>query len=517
MKTKYRNIIFAIAGLVLISSCSKNLNQINPNAQTSASFWKTSTDALQGINAAYAPLLLDGLFMRFTPVLTDVRGDDVRSNSPWTAIRNAAIFSLNTSDPSGYGWTFDELYEGVYRCNQVLDFVPGIQMDQNLKNRILGQAYFLRGLYFFYLADLFGNVAIPLHAPQSPKDFFSPQMPADSVWAQAIADFKAAIPLLPVSYANINGPDNQVGRATKGAAMAFLGKTYLFNHMYQQAAEQFKNVIDLGVYDLMPNYADNFDGRHKNNQESIFEVQFSLTAGGQDLGWQGIPSSTWAKTNAIAITYGPPNFGWTDVQPSFYLFNEFQKEKTIDSSLDPRLDVTILYNKPGEMLYGQYFSVVYAGTPYLNDIFCKKYENWDTKPNEFDWKSGKDYIIMRYADVLLMYAECENELGNVAECAHYIQMVRNRVNLPDREAEFATYSQDQMRAQISHERLLEFALEGHRFDDIRRWGWLNDSTKLNELKQHDPEFNYYKPGRDLLPIPQGEIDNNPGFKQNPSY
>jgi hypothetical protein len=170
------------------------------------------------------------------------------------------------------------------------------------------------------------------------------------------------------------------------------------------------------------------------------------------------------------------------------------------------------------MLYGQSFATVYNGSAFLNDIFCRKYENGDgNKPNEFDWKSGINERLMRYADILLMYAECQNELNNVAECAKYVQMVRDRVGLPDRKAEFSAYTQAQMRDQLGHERLLEFCLEGHRFDDIHRWGWLQDATKLAWLKQRDPEFNSYQPGRELYPIPQTEIDNNPGFKQNPTY
>ncbi|HWJ27743.1 MAG TPA: RagB/SusD family nutrient uptake outer membrane protein, partial [Flavisolibacter sp.] len=316
-----------------------------------------------------------------------------------------------------------------------------------------------------------------------------------------------------------SGPDaNQLGRATKGAAMAYLGKTYLFNKMYTEAAAQFKAVIDLNVYDLVPNYKDNFTESNENNKESIFEVQFSTTAGGTDLGWQGIPSSTWGKTSARAITYGAPNFGWTDVQPTFSVFNEFQQEKTVDGKVDPRLDATIFYNKPGETIYGQSFDQVYKNSPFLNDVFCRKYENGDgNKVNEFDWKSGINERLMRYADVLLMYAECLNELGKTSEAAPYIQRVRTRANLPDRTAEFAGMSQSQMRDQLAHERLLEFCLEGHRFDDIRRWGWLQDPSKLAMLKSRDPEFNNYKPGKELYPIPQGEIDSNPGFKQNSTY
>ncbi|SFD87719.1 Starch-binding associating with outer membrane [Chitinophaga sp. CF118] len=514
-----RYILILSAASLLAAGCNKKLDQVNPNAQTSSSFWKTGADAVQGVNAAYAPMLLDGAYMRFTPILLDVRGDDIRSNSPWTAISGVGKFALGTSDASGYGWAFDEYYEGVARCNQVLDNVPGISMDADLKNRVLGQAYFLRGLYFFHLVNMFGNVALPITTPKSSSDFFSPQTTEAQGWKQVIADFKAAVDLLPATYTNVSGADaNQLGRATKGAAMGYLGKAYLFNKMYTEAAAQFKGVIDLGVYDLMPDYKDNFTESKENNIESVFEIQFSTTVGGTDLGWQGIPTSTWAKTSARAITFGAPNFGWTDVQPSLSAFNEFQQEKTIDGQVDPRLDATMFYNKPGETIYGQSFALVYANSSYLNDVFCRKYENGDgNKANEYDWKSGINERLMRYSDILLMYAESLNELNQTSQAAPYIQKVRTRANLPDITATLAAMTQQQMRDQLAHERLLEFCLEGHRFDDIRRWGWLQDATKLDMLKARDPEFNNYKAGKELYPIPQGEIDNNPGFKQNSSY
>jgi len=275
----------------------------------------------------------------------------------------------------------------------------------------------------------------------------------------------------------------------------------------------------------MPSYGDNFTDTKENNPESIYEIQFSLTAGGTDLQWQGIPSSTWGFYSARAITFAGPNFGWRDVQPTQTLLAEYRQEKTVDGKIDPRCLATVLYNDtvdthaPTTPMYQTTFQAAYAASPaYMADVYCKKYENWyGNKPNEFDWKSGINERLMRYADVLLMYAECENELGNQAVAAQYIQMVRSRVNLPNRQAEFAGYTQAQLRDQIGHERMLEFALEGHRWDDIRRWGWLSDPARLAWLKSRDPEFNSYIPGKELLPIPQTEIDNNPNIKQNATY
>lgn len=164
------------------------------------------------------------------------------------------------------------------------------------------------------------------------------------------------------------------------------------------------------------------------------------------------------------------------------------------------------------------FATAYAGSSSLNALFCHKYENGDNGiVNEYDWRSGINERLMRYADVLLMYAECLNELGTTSAAYPYIQQVRSRVGLPNLSTTLPGMSQAQMRDQLSHERFLEFSLEGHRFDDIRRWGWLSDAAKLALLKTRDPEFNTYSPGREYLPIPLTEIQTNVGIVQNTSY
>ena len=178
-----------------------------------------------------------------------------------------------------------------------------------------------------------------------------------------------------------------------------------------------------------------------------------------------------------------------------------------------------MYNKPGGVkLYGVDFATKYATDPgNLNDIFCNKYENSETKADEFGWKSGINERLLRYADVLLMYAETLNETGDTPGAYTYIQMVRNRAALPNLSTAKPGLTQASMRDQIGHERFLEFALEGHRFDDIRRWGWLQDDAKLAWLKSRDDEFNSYVKGREYFPIPQKEKDYNPGTIQNTGY
>lgn len=519
MKYKIFNYIAVFFSLAVVTtSCvdDEDLTQLDPNNDAVDSFWKTDQDALEGINAVYGSLLTDGTYMRSTPLLLDAKADDSRTNSPWPSMYNVGHFNSNVADAAIYGWAFETYYQGIYRANQVLTNVPDIQFENEaLKNRILGQAYFLRGLYLFHAVNMFKNVPIPLDV-----EVYHPQKSNEEGWAQVIADFKIAAELLPNSYVGVTGLDaGQKGRATKGAALGYLGKAYLFTKDFTNARTTFKQVIDLGVYSLVSNYRDNFTTVNENNLESLFEVQFSRDAGGVDLGWGGAPASGWGKTSARAITYAPRAFGWTDVQPTWALFNEFQEEKTKTGDVDPRLDATIFYNKPGTKLYGRDFAAFYASSPGdLNDLFCRKYQNSDGEfADEYDWRSGINERLLRYADILLMYAETLNETGDTPGAYTYIQMVRNRVNLPDLSVTKPGMNQDQMREQIGHERFLEFPLEGHRFDDIRRWGWLQNPTKLAWLKTRDAEFNSYTAGREYFPIPQLEMDNNPGTKQNDSY
>jgi hypothetical protein len=504
-------ILFTV-GLLAFSGCSEDwVEQNNPNVQTSGTFWKTEQDAIKGVNAIYQSLHYDGTFLRFAPCALDLRGDDVWSPSPWDVLSNTGSFKL-FNNTIMQEWLWVAFYGGVTRANLVLDNIDAITFSsEELKNRLKGEALFLRGMNYLYLITFFNHIPLITKSYKSADEYFPPQSEPSVVWDRIFSDFNEAAQLLPVSYVT---PD--IGRATKGAALAFLGKSYLFNNRYADAAQKFEEVMGLGIYGLMDNYADNFTEAFENNKESIFEIQFSREVGGTVLGWVDAPEADWSKTTARAITYAPAPFGWNDVAPTDWVVDEFLQEKTIADEDDPRLKATIYYNYPGAMLYGESFQTVYATD--LGKTGVKKYGNGDSgRPDEKDWRSGINERLMRYSDILLMYAECKNEMDQRAVAAQYIQLVRDRVSLPDREAEFAAFTKEQLREQIAHERLLEFVFEGHRFDDIRRWGWLEDSAKLAELQSHDVEFNSYVEGREFFSIPQGEIETNPNLRQNPGY
>lgn len=511
--------IFFLAIVFSYAGCKKDyLELTNPNLQTTATFWQTEDQALLGVNGIYQAFQYDGTFLRFAPACLDSRDDITWSPSPWDAFSAVAQFNLLTTNymPEAMYVAF---YDIIKRANAAIANLPTItyKTHPEYKDRLMGEALFIRGMSYSYMVTFWNHIPLILEPPKTTGDFYQSQVDSSQVWNQVIADLTKAATLLPTTY---DAADK--GRATQGAALAYLGKAYLYNKDYTKAAAAFKQVIDLGIYDLMPNYEDNFNEAKENNIESVFEVQFQRM-NQPDLSWVGDPTPTCDKTTARGITYAPVPFGWGDMAIRPWIFNEFKIEKTKTNEYDPRLYATITFDYPGCTLYGKTFRQAwpYTGADTLkwaNMFFCRKYENVNSgRPDEFDWRSGINERLMRYADVLLMYGECQMQLSNMADAAHYIQLVRNRANLPNREAEFAAYTKDQMLTQLAHERALELCLEGHRFDDIVRWGWTKDATKLALLKAHDVEWNAYVQGKEYMPIPQIEMNNNPKAVQNPSY
>lgn len=506
-------LVLTTAVLFSVSGCNDNwLEMTNPNDQTTGSFWKTESDIQKGVNAAYMSMYYDGTYLRFAPLALDLRGDDVWSPSPWDVLSNTGSFKL-FNNTIMQEWLWVAFYAGVYRSNQVLKYIDKVEFtSQAYKDRLKGEALFIRGLSYFHLVTFFENIPLVLGTFDKTEDYFPFQASPEDVWAQIYLDFDDASKLLPTSYSY---PD--VGRATKGAALGFLGKSYLFNKEYGMAKKAFEDLMGIGIYDLMANYAHNFDQEHENNVESIFEIQFSREAGGTniDAAWVGTAPDRSYHT-AKAITYAPTPFGWGDVAPTQWVYQQFLLEKTVDNEDDPRLKATMHYNYPGCTLYGRSFQEVYEND--LGKLGVKKYCNDQSgRVDEKDWRSGINERLMRYADVLLMYAECLNELNDRTNAAKYVQRVRTRAKLADRENEFAALTIEGFRERLAHERLLEFVFEGQRFNDIRRWGWLNDPAKLAALKTRDSEFNSYVKGREFFSIPQRETDVNPNMKQNLGY
>ena len=292
-----------------------------------------------------------------------------------------------------------------------------------------------------------------------------------------------------------------------------LGKAYLFRKDYTKAGTQFEKFINgelKGVYSLVPDYQDNFTETNENNSESLFEVQFQ-ESGGTDFNWTGNPSTSWKTVHAISVTYGMEGAGFSDYLPTHWIFEEYKKEKTLDGAYDPRLRATIAF-------YDQSSGDTTAyGRAWFNPtdrIYPKKYTRDNLGVPYETVESGINYRVLRYADILLMYAEVLNETGRTAEAYPYIQQVRDRAHLPNLSEVHPGMTQEAMRDQMAHERALEFAIEGQRINDLIRWGWFYNDQKLAELKAHDADFNTWTPGNEYLPIPQQELDANPAISPN---
>ncbi len=501
-----------LIGLLIAGNACKHdfVELTNPNQITTGSFWETGDDALAGVNSVYSALYYDGLYMRLYPWIMDIRADDMRNTSPWWT-QEVMNYQVSPANPC-YIAPWEHNYAGIFWANQVLEYVPPIEMDDGLKQRILAEATFLRGLYYYHLLAVYRDVPLITELPAGPEDFYPPKSPREEVFQHIIRDFTDAMEVLPTKQ---EYPASEMGRATKGAAAGYLAKTYMIIQEWELAEPILRGIIDqqYGTYYLVPNYRDNFTTDNENNSESLFEVQFSRDVGGTSLGWAGNPSSAWSKTSAKARTYAPLGFGWGDVTPTDWIFELFQEEKTVDGELDPRMKASMFFDYPGSTVYG----IPWEDLNLPNHVHVRKYLNDDYYPNEDEWRSEINERILRYADILLLYAECLNELGRTQEAYQYIQEVRDRANLPDLITTRPNMNQAEMRDWITRERALEFCFEAIRYVDILRWGWLEDDSKIAMLRERDAEFDNFVKGREFMAIPPNEVDLNKNLEQDPGW
>jgi hypothetical protein len=465
-----------------------DLSVADPNRQTADTFWQTQQDALAGLTATYAGLPYQGTYGRYGAFNFDARSDEGESHSPNTSWAQYTKFIIPNKDIDINWVTWHDHYATIARANQVIDNVPGIQMDAALRSRIVGEALFLRALLYSNLVNLYGNVPLSLHAADPSTR--TAQVPAATTWAQIETDLNTAIPSLPLTY---SGGD--LGRATKGAAQALLGKVELQQRKWTEAAAALNSVITSNVYSLLPRYADNF-GLQRNNAESVFEVQMSNYD----------PANGLVGLN-ISKFCGPPGIGFNDCSPTAWYINQFT-DTTASGARDPRAGETLFF--PGDTtLKGR--DLTNRG---VTGVYWKKWANPTHVFQDFD--EPIDYRVIRYADVLLMYAEAKNELNDQATAYTYVNMVRARAGVTPLKTGL---DQAGMRAAILHERLVELGLEQTRWLDMKRQNIIATQAGVDSVKTlHDPEFNTFVLGKsELLPIPQSEVDLNPNVKQNPGW
>ena len=556
-------------GIGSLTSCSDKLDLTNPNQQTSGSFGYTANDLEECIIACYNHIRMEGTYARVGYNIDVMRGDEA-----WNAsqVWYLPFDDLNEPITDEIGqWSWRDWYYTINVCNFVLDRTQGDNLSDQIK-RIKGQALFIRALAYYNLAGYYQNPALitdykdyssldGLYASNKQEGDEDGFAQYDRVLDQVEADFSEAMTLLP---SRDTGGEWAKGRATCGAAAGYYARTLMVRHKYSEALTVLKAIINgqYGTYKLMENYGDNFrEGpQYENNAESLFEVQF-LDYGSQGTDDEWTPVNTSANAtqgHAIESNYGPGDCGgWADISASPWLYNLFKQERTTNGTLDPRLYWTIgTYENDWERF--EYGNVCYTQTMTPDEFVVTnnnygglpvaKYTNLRTGLYDkviTGLHCGINLRLMRYSDVLLRAAECENEVnGPTADAFKWINQVRNRAGLADLNAsKFDT--KDKLFEQIANvERPKEFGCEFGRGFDLIRWGFFYNDGRIHQLWEHgavnfwtkakyedgsidftpkDPvdepncdksTYDSYKPGHEFLPIFQGTLNDNANLTGN---
>jgi hypothetical protein len=495
MKTKNK---FWLITFILITGCTDFL-QIDPQGDlTQTSFPTSASDALQATNAVYAAVR-DWYYNSGGYPILDIMSDDAykgsNTNDQLSTVGAYDNFTFNTTGDGLDRW-WATLYQGIKWANVVIEKVAAVDMDTTLRNRYVGEARFLRGLFYFDLVRAWGGVPEvttsipPLHLGRATSQEIYSLIISDLLYADTHLRKKSEL------------ISSDQGRATSGAAEALLAKVYLFQKDFVNAEKYALKVIQSDEYSLEPQFTDANGVKGNNGVESIFEVG---ALGVEDFNGGG---AQYANTQGVR---GSPNRGWGFNRPSIDLRKSFEPG-------DTRLKGTII--DLGDTLNGVYIKgdpdpandpvITLNGNGDTINIQCYNRKVW-TPGNDTPTQWGHHRRLIRYADVLLMAAEALNENGKPADALIWLNQVRKRARggnisiLPD----VSITDKNLLRDKILLERRHELALEGERFWDLVRTG--KAASALGPLG--------FVPGKnEVLPIHQSEIDISQGsLTQNPNY
>ncbi len=544
-------------GLGIMTSCVDRLEMVNPNQQTSSTFGFNADDLEESVIAAYNHIRMEGSYARVGYTIDVCRGDEAWNSSQVWYLPFDDLNAEVTSDITWWPWR--EWYYTINVCNFILSRCDedNSKLSESMR-RIKGQALFLRGLSYYNLVGYYQNPPLitDYEGYSSLEGLYGKNSSYDEVLDQVEEDFLGAMGLLP---SRDMGGEWSGGRATCGSAAGYYARTLMVRHKFSEALTVLTDIIDkkYGTYRLMDNYGDNFreGSAYENNDESLFEVQFlDYGSQGTDDEWTPVNTSPNAtQGSAIESNFAPGVYGgWADISASPWLYHLFKEEKTKDGKLDPRLYWTIgTYETDWEGF--EFGNVAYThALSSTEDIYTNntngglpiaKFTNLRTglySTVVTGLRDGINIRLMRYSDVLLRAAECENEVnGPTQRAIDWINEVRGRADLPDLELEdFDTA--DKLFEQIANvERPKEFGCEFGRGFDLIRWGFFYDNGRLQQLKEHgtfrrstknikepvsyanissDPElkssFDTYITGHEFLPIVQTLTNKNPNLGGN---
>ena len=456
--------------LIMLVSCKKQIEIAPLSNVNSANFYKTASDILQAVNAAYAGHrgVYTGRTSGLPPIfqLEDVRADDYDNGNAGDDVMG--LFQVDGSS-EWYRWNWTDTYYAINLCNTVVDRAPNVDMDATLRNRYIAEARFLRAQIYFLMVQDYGGVPLVLKETTSFEASLVnvPRSSVEDTYTQIIDDLEFAAANLPPSY---TGAD--IGRATSWAATGLLGKVYLQKGDLASAQTALRAVVNSGLYSLMPTYKAAFSPTDHNNAESLFEIQHEANFAGSPYG------NIFATPN-----WGGAGAGYNyDLPQVVYFLNSF------DPADQRKVGLT--------------------ATDPLGNVYCVKYLD---PAMTTGFNGNTDFPVLRYADILLMLAE---SIGESPEAYGYINQVRTRAGLPDISASTPGAFIDK----VMNERRYEFSFECNRWHDILRMGSAKAIQTMNNyfISKGSPKR---IDSHDLLhPIPVSVIEVTKGIvEQNPGY
>ncbi|HEY8936916.1 MAG TPA: RagB/SusD family nutrient uptake outer membrane protein [Cyclobacteriaceae bacterium] len=473
---KIAKITLAYTLLFIMSACSDKFLDLKAPSVSEDTFFETEQQASLALIGCYDVLGWDDTSY-FPFWLGDILGHDSYKggegpgDNPW--IEPLLVFDYSNNNP-GLPVPFQQYYIGINRCNRVIDKV-GVMTDEMIdpsnKNQIVAEARFLRGYYYFELVKIFGEVPLVDHLLAA-GNYNLPKATFDQLWKFIEDDFKAAISVLPVKSQQVTG------RATKGAAQAFLCKAYVYEKNWSLALSTADEIIASNEYSLESNYSDNWLLSHENGAESVFEIQFASSG-----------TDAWGNDNegneyVIFMRSRNNGDGWGFSCPKQTFVDRFEAG-------DPRRDATIIDD--GEQLtwtdaHAKGDTVI-ADNQFTSCIDGYMSQKQQIAPSQWGLQSDdpNDWILIRYSEVLLWAAEAAAHIGG--DWNSYLQQVRDRVGMG------ATPESDPLKA-VYHEREVELGMEGQRLWDIIRQG------RGEEILG---QFGYVEGKNNYLPIPQSQL------------
>lgn len=498
-----KKLIYFIFLIIMFPSCHDILNTDPTTFYTQETFWQNADHAEQAVSGCYQALLYSDLYTAQTPFMWDCMTPNAYNydnqngaNEYARGIQTSTWLGMNLNVWRG-------CYRGVGRCNNVIANVPEISMDENLKSRLVGEAKFLRAFYYDKMNEVFSGVPLILDPPDIIEHIQLPRNSHEDVVEAILKDLDDAASVLPVSYSSSDD-----GRATKGAALALKARVLLQNHRYSEVVTTINQIFNLNHYELFPDYNGLFRKINEGNSEIIFDVRFKAPEVTNSYDIILAQYSTQAPLQNLVDAYQMTDGKSIEESDLYDPENPYVNR-------DPRFAQSILYlGVPWRSRVATEFDLHQTGYSF------RKFTEYNESTVGTLSNSETNFVVIRYADVLLMYAEALNELeGSVQGVYDAINSVRNRPTVEMPEIPLGL-TKEQMREVIRLERRIELAGEGSYFYDIRRWGIIEE-VMPGPIYAYDGdiiETREFNSARDkLFPIPYTEIDLNPALEQNPGY